>query len=73
MILAETVVAELRAQMGRQRVTQRELASRLGMSQANLSLLLRGNRRMRIEHIERMAEALDCELTITIRRRGAAA
>ena len=43
-------------------VTQKDLAERAGISPANLSLLLNGQRNTGIETVGKVCEALDCHL-----------
>lgn len=54
----ESVSAEIRAEMGRQQVTQYELAQRLNWAQSQLSRRLRGLVPLSTEDIERIAAAL---------------
>jgi len=56
--LASSVVAEIRAEMARQRISQRTLAAKLGWSQPGLSRRLNADPAPRIDEIERIALAL---------------
>ena len=57
--LNDSVAAEIRAEMGRQAITQQELARRLGWAQSQLSRRLSGAIPWRTDEIERIARALD--------------
>lgn len=56
---SDRVAAEVRAELGRQHKTQRELAEALGVSQVFVSRRLRGEVAFSLEELERIAEALD--------------
>ena len=57
--LSQTVTQEIRAQMARRRMSQRELATRLGWSQAYLSRRLTGDVPLSFGDVEQMAAELD--------------
>jgi transcriptional regulator with XRE-family HTH domain len=61
--LSEYVAREVRAEMARQGVSQRELAERLGFAQSGLSKRLTGQLTFRAEEWERIAEILGVPVT----------
>lgn len=61
--LAEHVAAEIRAEMGRQRKRQAELAAHLGVTQASISKRLAGKQPFAIRDIERIADWLGVDVT----------
>lgn len=56
---SERVLAEIRAEMGRQQIRQGELADRIGRSQVWVSRRLSGAREMSLTDLDEIAEALD--------------
>jgi transcriptional regulator with XRE-family HTH domain len=60
--LSEQVAEEIRAMLGRKRVTGRELARRLGVSQPWVSQRLTGHQEIGLNDLERIADALDVEV-----------
>ena len=54
----ESVSAEIRAEMGRQKLTQQELARRLGWAPSQLSRRLSGITWLSTDDIDRIADAL---------------
>lgn len=58
---SEKVIAELRAEMARQRLTQRRLAAKVGWSQQLLSTRLTGDVQMTVEELGKLADALGIE------------
>lgn len=54
----ERIAAEVRAELGRQGKTQRQVAELLGMTQQSLALRLAGSRSFRAEEITKLAEVL---------------
>lgn len=56
--LTDLVAAEVRAEMGRQQVTQVTLARRIGMSQQSLSERLRGKTPFTTDDLEKVSGAL---------------
>jgi transcriptional regulator with XRE-family HTH domain len=58
-LFAERVRGEIRAEMGRQRVTQVELSRRLKITQQALSQRLRGDVDFRLDEVEAIALALN--------------
>lgn len=52
---SDTVSAEIRAEMGRQRLTQVDLAGKLGIKQAHLSRRLTGEVTWRVDEVMRVA------------------
>ncbi|HXY86706.1 MAG TPA: helix-turn-helix transcriptional regulator [Gaiellaceae bacterium] len=60
-------VAERRQQRG---LSQRELAELVGTTQSAIARLERGGRPPRIDTLLRIADALDCDLSVELRPRG---
>ncbi len=60
-------VAARRTHLG---LSQRELAERVGTTQSAIARLERGGRPPRIDTLLRIAEALDCDLTVELKPRG---
>jgi len=58
----ERVSAEIRAEMGRKRMTQEELARRIGWQGSQLSRRLSGLIQFRTAEVESIARALDVPL-----------
>lgn len=56
--MAEVIAAEIRAEMARQGISQRELGERLGFTQAGVSRRLLGQKPLEVDDVERIAEAL---------------
>lgn len=52
----ESIAAEVRAELARQRKSQREVAEAIGMEQPNLQLRLAGKRPFRAEELAALAE-----------------
>ncbi len=69
MKVLEDFAIEVRVQMARQGLTQKDLAHRTGMSAAHLSLLLNQRRNMSLERATQIADALDCDLHIVMERK----
>jgi transcriptional regulator with XRE-family HTH domain len=59
-------LAKRRVQLG---LSQRELADRVGTTQSAIARLERGGRPPRIDTLLRIAEALDCDLTVELKPR----
>ncbi|HEY8206469.1 MAG TPA: helix-turn-helix transcriptional regulator [Myxococcaceae bacterium] len=59
-----SVAAELEVRRKKARVTQRELASRSGIDQAEVSRILSGRTQPRVGTAERLAHALGAELRV---------
>lgn len=57
-LLNTYAVDEVRAELGRQRVSQRSLAERMGLSQAQISERMCGNVPFRLPELEAVADAL---------------
>lgn len=55
---AEYISGEIKAEMARQGITQRELADRLGWGQTTVSRKLLGSRPLEVNDVEQMADAL---------------
>jgi transcriptional regulator with XRE-family HTH domain len=58
-----TIAAEVRAELARQQITQRELADRIGMFQQALQVRLAGRRPFRAEELAAIAAALGVPVT----------
>jgi len=56
------IAAEVRAQMGRKRITARALAKTIGISDGALSERLNGTRPFNTDQLARIATALDVDL-----------
>lgn len=61
--LTHRVASEIRAEMGRQSVTQTRIAEVLGISQPQVSLRLAGSISFSVPELERIAEALGVPVT----------
>jgi len=66
--IADQVVAQRTAR----NLSQRELAELVGTTQSAIARLEAGGRPPRIDTLLRIADALDCELTVELRQRGEA-
>jgi ribosome-binding protein aMBF1 (putative translation factor) len=64
--IADQVVAQRTAR----NLSQRELAGLVGTTQSAIARLEAGGRPPRIDTLLKIAEALDCELTVELRPRG---
>lgn len=62
----EHVSAEIRAEMARQRLSQKEMARRLGWSRAALSRRLTGGTGWSINEADKVAELLGVELRMLV-------
>lgn len=62
--LAEQVKTELERIMSEEGVSQNELHRRTGIAQASISQILKGNREIQTDTIERLAEKLGMRATI---------
>ena len=60
-------VAERRQELG---LSQRELAELVGTTQSAIARLERGGRPPRIDTLLRIADALECDLTVELHPRG---
>jgi len=60
-------VAQRRQELG---LSQRELAELVGTTQSAIARLERGGRPPRIDTLLRIADALDCDLSVELRPRG---
>lgn len=69
--LNASVAAEVRAELGRQQITQHQLAARLGWAPALLSRRLTGRTPLRTDDIERIAQVLGVPLSQLIPVEGA--
>lgn len=65
----EQLKAELKAEMNRKEIKQKELANRMKISAANLSNILVNKNSLSFTDVQRMCDALDCDLYIEIRQR----
>jgi transcriptional regulator with XRE-family HTH domain len=61
--LTDHVVTEIRAEMARQRVTQRQLASVVGVSQVQISKRLSGRIQFDVAELEKVASVLGVPVT----------
>lgn len=68
--LAQRVAAEVRAEMARQMITQKEMARRLEQIDMWLSRRLRGHVPFNLDELERVAQALDLSVSTLIERAG---
>ena len=66
--IADQVVAQRTAK----NLSQRELAELVGTTQSAIARLEAGGRPPRIDTLLKIAEALDCELSVELRPRGGA-
>jgi DNA-binding Xre family transcriptional regulator len=64
--IADQVIAQRTAR----NLSQRELAELVGTTQSAIARLEAGGRPPRIDTLLRIADALDCELTVELRQRG---
>lgn len=71
-LLTDRVAAAIRAEMGWQGIRQSQLARQLGENDTWLSMRLRGLVPLNLNELERIADALDVEVTdlLTQRREG---
>jgi transcriptional regulator with XRE-family HTH domain len=60
--LNELVASEIRAWLGRRRLTGRQLAAKIGASQTWTATRLRGEQEITLNDLERIADALDVEI-----------
>ena len=70
--LNDSVTAEIRAEMGRQKISQVELARRLNCAQSQLSRRLQGLIPLSTDDIQQIAEALGIPLSQLMSPRQAA-
>lgn len=71
---SETVIPEIRAEMGRQGLSQTGLASRLGWKQQYLSRRLSGTVSLTLDELEQISGALNvslADLGLPMRKAGA--
>lgn len=71
MKLSEKVAAEIRAEMGRQRLTGRGLEAQLGWPHTYLTRRLRGQVSFNLDDVEVIAAALEVPVTSLFAFRGA--
>jgi transcriptional regulator with XRE-family HTH domain len=64
--LSEQVAEEVRAMLARKRMSGRELARQLDVSQAWVSYRLTGHQEIGLNDLQRIARALDVEITALI-------
>jgi transcriptional regulator with XRE-family HTH domain len=69
--LAETVAAEIRAEMARQHKNQWDLAECLGITRSVISLRLNGHRPFKLTEVELLADYFGVPITSLIRERAA--
>ena len=56
------IIVRLDVMIARRKITSKELASRIGITEANLSLLKRGHvKGIRFETLDKLCQALDCQ------------
>jgi transcriptional regulator with XRE-family HTH domain len=56
--LAEVIATEIRAEMTRQRISQRQLGEQLGWTQSRVSRRLLGQKPLEVDDVQRIAGAL---------------
>jgi predicted transcriptional regulator len=66
------IADQVQAQRTSRNLSQRELAELVGTTQSAIARLEAGGRPPRIDTLLRIAEALDCELTVELRPRATA-
>ena len=66
--LTESVAGEIRAEMARQRITQRDVARRLEVIEAWLSRRLNGHVSLNLDELEQISKALQIPMVELIRR-----
>jgi transcriptional regulator with XRE-family HTH domain len=71
-LVAVKLLKDIRAEMERQGVTQKELAKRLGCTAPNVRQLLYSNPGLRISTAERLANALGFDLDVRLVARDTA-
>jgi predicted transcriptional regulator len=64
------IAGQVVAQRTARNLSQRELAELVGTTQSAIARLEAGGRPPRIDTLLKIAEALDCELTVELRPRG---
>lgn len=57
-VMRDAIATEVRAELGRQRKTQREVGQMLGLPQSSIALRLNGKTPFRAEELVALAEAL---------------
>lgn len=62
--LPQYIAREVRAEMARQRVTQRQMAEWLDISQPQVASRLNGDIEFRPSELEKIAEAMDVPVTL---------
>ncbi|RTE49339.1 helix-turn-helix transcriptional regulator [Actinobaculum sp. 352] len=70
--LLRAVIVELRAEMARQKISQREVANRIGVSAQYLSELLNGTKRLRAALLHKAAQTLGLDMETLYARAEAA-
>jgi transcriptional regulator with XRE-family HTH domain len=68
--LSERVAEEIRAMLGRKRMSGRQLATKLGVSQTWMSTRLSGTTPIDLNDLEKIARVLDVEVTDLLPRSG---
>lgn len=66
--LTRSFAEQVDREIERQGISQRELAKRLGVSEARVSVLLSGRQSPSLDTIRGVAEALNCDIEIRISR-----
>ena len=61
------ILPRLRARIAERGLSLADLARHTGIARSNLSTYLAGHRRMRTDTLERLADALDCDLDLVPR------
>lgn len=64
----QPIVDRIRARMAERGISQAELSRLSGIAGSHLSTYLAGRRYMRADTVERIAEALDCDLDLVPRQ-----
>lgn len=64
--LTRQFAEQVRFELGRQELTQRDLSLRMVVSEARVSQMLSGNISPKLETVARVADALQCEVELWI-------
>lgn len=58
---AQAVAGNVRAELARHRISQQELASRIGMAKGAVSARMTGQRQWQLEDLEKVAKVIGCD------------